>query len=274
MRTGIEQIFITYANHPMRGHPENMGIILDEVDRHFGIMPEIRLCYDVVSELSGADDPSELYASALNKLKRPMWVLKELFNCTEEEARSWLDEHIFGYETESCEKECWFWETNTRLLREMKIAETDRLRCHECIQLLFIWILHEIIHGTEFTEIDFFCEEFFDNAPDIRQSFGIDDASAKTPFREKITRDPFYTPTDRFTLDRDFEAFLYDVAKYSLLEFLIHYDRRKLKKCPYCLNFFIAKDIKRQRCYSAECRKAFERIKKQKQRDKDPVKYY
>ena len=61
---------------------------------------------------------------------------------------------------------------------------------------------------------------------------------------------------------------------FCAVEFLRNIDRRKLKECPYCQKFFIAKDTKRQRCYSDECKKEYERLRKQKQRGDDPVKYY
>ncbi len=64
------------------------------------------------------------------------------------------------------------------------------------------------------------------------------------------------------------------ILAYNLAEFLVHNDRRKLKQCPYCEKFYIAKDIKRQRCYSKECQREYERQKKQQQREDDPVKYY
>jgi len=67
---------------------------------------------------------------------------------------------------------------------------------------------------------------------------------------------------------------LYSAISYSFTEFLINEDRRRLKKCPHCPHFFIAKHITRVRCYSDDCRKAHEREKKRKQRVEDPVKYY
>lgn len=61
---------------------------------------------------------------------------------------------------------------------------------------------------------------------------------------------------------------------YSLIEFLLNYDRRKLKKCPYCDIFFIAKSINRKtRCYEPDCEKAYQRDKKRKQREKEPEIY-
>jgi len=48
---------------------------------------------------------------------------------------------------------------------------------------------------------------------------------------------------------------------------------KRIKKCPLCNNFFIAEDLRRLKCNSPECIKKYEREKKRKQRDDDPVKY-
>jgi len=49
---------------------------------------------------------------------------------------------------------------------------------------------------------------------------------------------------------------------------------KRIKKCPYCDLFFLAKDIKRKNhCYSTDCERKYQREKKQEQRDSDPVKY-
>jgi hypothetical protein len=54
------------------------------------------------------------------------------------------------------------------------------------------------------------------------------------------------------------------------------YDDKKMKKlgkCGICGHFYLKKNSRRTRCYSPECEKTFQRFKKQKQREKDPVKY-
>jgi hypothetical protein len=62
------------------------------------------------------------------------------------------------------------------------------------------------------------------------------------------------------------------ISAYSLAEFLIHNDRRKIKQCPYCEKFYIA-SINRKKCYSKKCEKEYRRLQKQKQRNDDPVTY-
>ncbi|MBW1774443.1 MAG: hypothetical protein JRJ82_16365 [Deltaproteobacteria bacterium] len=87
-------------------------------------------------------------------------------------------------------------------------------------------------------------------------------------FNERILR------KDEFGFRFAFQRLVKDfMVGYSLSKFLLKNDRRKLKKCPYCDKFFIAKDIKRKRCYSDDCRKTYEREKKRKQREEDPVTY-
>jgi hypothetical protein len=63
---------------------------------------------------------------------------------------------------------------------------------------------------------------------------------------------------------------LLDLVAVSLWEFCEVIDRRKIKRCPYCQKFFIAKSIVRQRCYLDECAKRYQRLKKRKQREAEP----
>ena len=65
------------------------------------------------------------------------------------------------------------------------------------------------------------------------------------------------------------------MLSYSLISFLTksNQNTRKLKRCTFCHDFFIANDVRKQRCKSDDCRKAYEREKKRKQRQEDPVRY-
>jgi hypothetical protein len=65
--------------------------------------------------------------------------------------------------------------------------------------------------------------------------------------------------------------------KIELLNYLKdkNEDKRKLKKCPICKKYYIAENVRRfTRCYSDECEKAYQRNKKRKQREEDPVRYF
>jgi hypothetical protein len=66
---------------------------------------------------------------------------------------------------------------------------------------------------------------------------------------------------------------LYALA-YCLIEFLkVPTNRSHVRQCPVCNKFFLAKNLKRTRCYSSSCEKAYQRERKQRQREGDPVKY-
>jgi len=60
----------------------------------------------------------------------------------------------------------------------------------------------------------------------------------------------------------------------SLINFLCDSKKlQRLRRCPICKQFFIAKDTKRKICYSKECFTEYKRLQKQKQREVDPVRY-
>lgn len=59
----------------------------------------------------------------------------------------------------------------------------------------------------------------------------------------------------------------------SLLDYLCEGNLKQLKRCPYCRQYFIAKDAKRKICYDKKCRNNYHSSDMKKRRDKDPVKY-
>lgn len=48
---------------------------------------------------------------------------------------------------------------------------------------------------------------------------------------------------------------------------------KRIKKCPLCGVFFLAKDAKRKICYEMKCRKQYHKEDMKKRRDADPVRY-
>lgn len=59
----------------------------------------------------------------------------------------------------------------------------------------------------------------------------------------------------------------------SLIDFLSNSEVKKIKKCPLCQKFFIAKDTKRIICYGDYCRKKYHKEDMKKRRSNDPVRY-
>jgi hypothetical protein len=191
------------------------------------------------------------------------------------------------------------------------LDDNVRLKCHECRQLFFRHMLMEFVSGKEFLEVDLknldnypyatlLDKEWVDeNFPEEKSVVVIDTASPESfhhyvsaaydcveiygvSTKRHVQKVESFSLTNLFDDQRSiyplytrFNDFLISVVSYSLVEFLRKNNDKKLKFCPYCNNFFIAKSINRKtRCYEPDCEKAYQRDKKRKQRDKDPVRYY
>ena len=133
-------------------------------------------------------------------------------------------------------------------------------------------ILDRIIEGAPLNEIPTLAEKFKT----------IYDVSKMTTTKLIAGRDSFEeiplideTNYIRNKINRGWFIELQDEFVHWMVEFFRgRHNRKYIKECPYCGNFFIAKDIKRKtRCYSKECDKEYQRYKKRKQRENDPVKY-
>jgi len=60
---------------------------------------------------------------------------------------------------------------------------------------------------------------------------------------------------------------------YSLIDFLCNGNLKKLKKCPICGLFFIAKNVKRIYCYKIICMNKYHKNDMRNRRKRDPVRY-
>ncbi len=171
----------------------------------------------------------------------------------------------------------------TRLIGKDLCEESFLQKCYECHQLNFRDCLLQIVNGREYLEIPNFKDVMIwsEDISSAKTHLVIDEEKERKPFRLTLHGDKslfpvFYEFANGFLGNsyHTFNNFIFSLASYSLTEFLISNDRRKLKFCPYCEMFFIAKDTKRKHsCYSNDCIRKWERDKKKEQRDKDPVKY-
>ena len=196
----------------------------------------------------------------------------------------------------------------TRHIGKDLCEESFLQKCYECHQLNFRDCLLQIVNGREYLEICSFNDvmiwseeisasktnlsivECYPKSEEDREKplhQLIEEINSKNieseskPFRQSLgsvkTIFPIFYEFSNSPLGNSyhtFNNFIFSLASYSLTEFLISNDRRKLKFCPYCERFFIAKDIKRKHsCYSSDCIRKWERDKKKDQRDKEPVKY-
>jgi hypothetical protein len=133
-------------------------------------------------------------------------------------------------------------------------------------------ILDRIIEGAPLNEIPTLAEKF-KTIYDVSKMKTTKLIAGRDSF-EKI---PLIDETNyiRNKINRNWFIELQDEFVYWMIEFLKEeHNRKYIKNCPYCEKFFPAKDIRRKsRCYSGKCEKAYQRDKKRKQRENDPVKY-
>ena len=171
----------------------------------------------------------------------------------------------------------------TRCTGKDLCEESFLQKCYECHQLSFRDCLLQIVNGREYLEIRSFKDVMIwsEEISSSKTHLIIDEEKEREPFRHTLHSVKFLFPIfyefahgPLGNSYHTFNNFIFSLASYSLTEFLIANDRCKIKFCPYCERFFIARDIKRKTCcYSDECHKEYERIKKQKQRETDPIKY-
>lgn len=264
---GKDRVFLAYANYSLRVDPKNLFKIYDAVDQYSPFLVDLknlRLVIQAVVECS-----SERMMDT-SKFKRDVLTIAE--------------EAVYGYKNGFCEYEC-----PTRSLREQKWGKEpfegpNRWKCVECDQLDFIRIIAELEDGKDYDQIDGLLpllttgQQFRIDFEGKTEVFPIPDPSTLKPmeFKRLKSRDPLLVvEDDRFgPYKLAFRNYWNTLIGYSLSEFLYEDELnwQRLKLCPYCYEFFIAKSVDRKICYSQNCGKAYKREQKKHymRRKRDP----
>jgi hypothetical protein len=268
----IEDIFLSYANYSLKDHPENLQKIFEEFkdsDIYFDRSTDAS-----IKRIIG-------YFGTLAKCEKIQIAQDLRREMTFPRKREEMDfniafDGVFGYRNGYCERKCLDRTVKREVLGKKRFLGPGRLKCYECDQLYFRSLMDGIVEGLKYKDIgpcrDL--ETLILNAYGGLKK-GIVIFAEKESTGKELKEVVFFLQDGYELGDRNFsQLILGQFVAFSLTEFLLHNDRRKLKKCPFCHNFFIATDIKRKKCYSDDCRKAYERDKKRKQRAEDIVKYY
>ena len=277
----VGDIFLIYVNCSLKENPEK----LYEVFEHFKSLG-IDMC-NIEKKVGRIIDHFIAFAKC-DDLKSASLLMKERINRSASEFMHgeirMAFEAVFGYRDNYCEAKCQYKHERIALLSNKLFSGPERLKCHECYQLFFKSLLLGLVQGKEYSEIGSSFESLSILLLNSHLDFNTSvinkrETSPRSPFKEKLEVSMFYVPRVFDVVDNEYRECLNrfvlgTLVSFSLSEFLLHNDRRKLKKCPYCEKFFIAKSIKRERCYSDNCRKEYERSKKRKQRETDLAKYY
>lgn len=151
-------------------------------------------------------------------------------------------------------------------LRQRFILDSNRIEKNR--HLLFQNVLTQIAKGVSLIKIEGLGsieKETNRNKPTIAHEITKDKKG-----KEKISQTETFVAIEFKTEGER----LYNLACHSLISFLSVKDNlQKIKRCPYCELFFIAKDTKRKICYDAICKNKYHKKDMQLRREKDPVKY-
>ena len=255
----IEDIFLTYANHPLRNNPEKVYEMFKE-------FKSLNIEMDSVTD-SLIRDVNKHFVTFVkcNDLKTAQEIQKKTKFMDRWNTRAFqmAFEGVYGYRGGYCEKECpWSFETKRKaMLGEKHFVGPERLYCYECDQLFFRDMLTGIVEGKEYSTIA--GGEL--KALMVNAYFAI--TKRIVPFGQSLKEVLVFYPKRSLyneTSDRGRFAFLYlhEIVAFSLTEFLVNSDRRKLKFCEECNNFYISQTIRPSRFCSDKCRLAWHNRKR------------
>jgi hypothetical protein len=172
--------------------------------------------------------------------------------------------------------QCPFRREDTASFTEKNLCEESFLqKCYECHQFIFRDCLLQIINGREYIEIQSFraARAWSKEIRATKPSERITDRQKLSGLKTLPSSFCEFANAHMGHRYHKFNDFISSLALYSLKEFLIANDRRKIKQCPFCKMFFIAKDTKRKICYESICKNKYHQKDMQLRRENDPVKY-
>lgn len=291
MKVKIEDIFLTYANNSLRDNPK----IFYKIIEYFKSLEFIEIeDYKLFSSLSGEESKSGFMAgiikyfvelvecedlqTAIKIRKTEKFIENEMV--IDAEFFQIAYQAVFGYADGYCEgKHGCCYNYRPFILGVEQFTGPDRIKCYECDQLFFRYMLEGIVKGKEYSEISELVM-FLGNAHiSFTPRVFPNTTASKSPFKENLEKKIRYIPTffDAEEYKLAFRAiFIKDIVGYSLCEFLLNNDRRKLKKCDKCENFFVASRVDDRIKYCGSCspkskmskeeRKAYQRKYRQKKK--------
>jgi hypothetical protein len=275
---GLDTLFIRYANYPLMESAEPLNKFIEEFEKYLFIPKDmgstLKVLVAILIKISNMDDADK----ACNYMKKIISERKSVYGQLALES---IFKYVYGYPpdlatvltfSDYCEKSCDVRIERKRSLGKARFSSKNQPKCFQCDHLYFKYILLKITADREYSQIIGF--KHFINQPEIifNTSVEIIDDPAGSPFKQRLFKS--HSWSDPIKMNLNFGNFLRALISYSLREFLLDRDRRKIKVCPICHMFFEADDIRRKtRCYSKRCEKVYQRLKKRKQRENDPVKY-
>lgn len=283
-----EPLFIFYANQSINENLESFHAIAEKISSEGYRVYNSRCEILQLQNLPRYFDPGAIISEIISAIKqldsRDVDNLYKAYQLISDDIQNIANEAMRGGQNGYCftlieDEISGRWESPCKHLLpgrwELVKSEApeDWCFCYSCDQKYFQKALCLVSIGYSLTEI-----------PGFRlylETYRKWESSLLTSESEKIWNSPFHDyhsgwvsgPDPQFPNKHIFNEFVRSFIAHSFMEFVEKEDVKRIKQCPYCNNFFIARDLKKKRCYSNECGKAYSRAKKRKQRENNPAKY-
>jgi hypothetical protein len=268
----LENLFLLYSNFPLTENPQNLTKIFKGINFNiFGSYKSIlNKAIENITILSECNSPKSA-RKKLSKLKSNWFNSADYQSSESDEVKMVFNsafEAVYGYLDDYCEDLCHWRKVREKVIGRKKLIGPKRLKCHECDQLFYINILNEIIHGKEYSQIVGFIDLLWDSNLCVNQTIEVITNKSKKPFKEDLQKSiqlwphGFIENIDSWDDKGRFCEFIYGIVGYSLSEFLLDNDRRKLKLCQECNQFYISKTVRLSKYCSDKCRLAYHNRKR------------
>jgi hypothetical protein len=163
---------------------------------------------------------------------------------------------VFHRDDEFCENTCPFRKTRYAIFKEN--FKENKFKCYECDQIYFVNCLSEIIQGKEYTQIKDFYRHIITSRSSVEQTMLV----RATNTNEKNLNTDFKKPPEEYIglelqhYNKPGENLTGCIEHYfwfSLSEFLKHNDRKLIKRCKLCNQYFIALKNSSAIKYCSDC---------------------
>lgn len=254
----IEDIFLTYANSSLTEQPERLLEIFEKFKTYIRFDPSNIERLQKIIEHFVALVRCYSFKDAEKVWKRATGSREDI-----EDVGIAFDA-IYGYMEDFCEELCDHGAERRKHIGNKSFVGLKRLKCHECDQLMFRKALAGIVENKEYTKLfgdggNNYLLFLMNNAyvyfyTEFEVVHSPKNSHLSEELREKVVFYPYEFEEDGYGYQGHFSNLIIEpIIGYSLSQFLLHNDRRKLKKCQKCENFFCAKKIDERIKYCGKC---------------------
>ena len=262
MENRIEHIFLTYVNTPLTESPKAFSLVFEAAKPHLSFLEdqneEISAIIEQISNVCSSGRIAAKQKLARTKAGTSQAAMRVAYLSA------------YGWEEKKCRRGVCYPlsdEPRQTYLKDYLVDKPGRRKCFECDQLLFTYMLRELVKGKPYSKI---CSNalmnLFLNAYSPLDKVIIAVTPPRTPFKEELRVRSEWNLERAFQIEegyRDkrvstgFNRSVMDLVGHSLAEFLLNNDPRNLRICEECKKFYVSKRMNKSRFCSDKCRLTF-----------------